>query len=140
MLVSDNLWYVLTLYTPLHFVFLIIVRYVPVISLIAPKWTQYLKELPFYVHYLLDFSFCYAYTGVGCALGYHLRRYLPIPPSVSDNMGLLITTIVLNSLIYSGNSRMVPSVFYEEFNRIMLIDLISILGPFNLGYLIASIF
>ena len=128
------------LFTAFHFCFFGFVRYSSSYSLLIPKWSKLLRRMPFLRHYVLDWLFCFVYTGVGCYVGRRLfRQKLKLKNSlISDPLGLVLVTSFLNSLFYliavfNHSVNLFALVFMQEFGLILLSDILVLTTIFYVG-------
>ena len=127
------------IFTILHFCFFNIVRYSSNYLLLLPKWTTLLRKLSFLTHYVLDWLFCFCYTGVGCYIGRCLRQTLKLESAfVSDPLGLILVTLTFNSIFYfiaslSTSSNPFILAYMQEFIMISVSDILVLVGIFCVG-------
>ena len=131
------------LFTAVHLCAFSVVRYSASYLLLVPKWCKLLRSMSFLRHYVLDWLFCFVYTGIGCYVGRRLfRQTFEIRSGlISDPLGLVLATLVFNSLLYviavfSHNVNPFVLIFMQEFGLILASDILVLTTCFYAGAVI----
>ena len=134
-----QLLFLTALFTIFHYCSFSIIRYSSNYPRLLPKWGALLQATSFLVHYIVDWLFCFLYIGLGCYIGRLFRQIFHVRTAlISDPLGILIVTLVCNSLFYliaffTNSSNCFVLAFMEEFSLILISDIVVLVANFYIG-------